>query len=105
MRIAEVAEVWDPDHPVLRLLRDRRHTASKPLNRTDGARLGLAVEGGGMRGIVSASMLVALEDFGFADAFDVVLWLFFGRGQQRLLPGGSRWVVPGVHIPRRSHDS
>ena len=25
-----------------------------------------------MRGIVSASMLVALEDLGFADAFDVV---------------------------------
>jgi predicted patatin/cPLA2 family phospholipase len=64
--------VWDPEHPVLRLLRDRGRSGSKPLRRTDDARLGLAIEGGGMRGVVSASMLVALEDFGFADAFDVV---------------------------------
>ena len=35
-------------------------------------RLGLAVEGGGMRGVVSASMLAALEDRGFGDSFDAV---------------------------------
>jgi predicted patatin/cPLA2 family phospholipase len=32
--------------------------------------VGLAVEGGGVRGVVSAAMLCALEGLGFADAFD-----------------------------------
>lgn len=63
---------WDQDHPVLQLLRGRRESNSEPGMRSDDAQLGLAVEGGGMRGVVSASMLAALDDFGFKNAFDVV---------------------------------
>lgn len=93
-----MADVWDPDHPVLQLLRDRRHTASKPLNRTDGARLGLAVEGGGMRGIVSASMLVALEDFGFAGAFDVVYGCSSGAvNAAYFLAGRGGWYPASIY--------
>jgi predicted patatin/cPLA2 family phospholipase len=36
----------------------------------DNARLGLAVEGGGMRGIISAGMLLALKDLDMLDIFD-----------------------------------
>ena len=38
----------------------------------DGARLALAIEGGAMRGVVSAGMVSALEDLGLTLAFDAV---------------------------------
>jgi hypothetical protein len=42
-----------PDHPVLELLRQRVREGSVPGRRSDGFKLGLVVEGGGMRGIVT----------------------------------------------------
>ena len=38
----------------------------------DGARIALAVEGGAMRGVVSAGMVAGLEALGLTDAFDAV---------------------------------
>ncbi|MEO3923376.1 patatin-like phospholipase family protein [Micromonosporaceae bacterium B7E4] len=63
---------WLETHPVLEALRQRRATDSRPGNRNDPWKIGLAVEGGGMRGIVSAAMLTAIEDLGFHYAFDDV---------------------------------
>lgn len=40
--------------------------------RADGRRIGLVVEGGGMRGVCSAGSLVALEDLGLTDVFDEI---------------------------------
>ena len=59
-------------HPVLKLLLKRGRQGSQPARRYDGARLGLAIEGGGMRGVVSAGMAAALEYLGLLNAFDVV---------------------------------
>jgi predicted patatin/cPLA2 family phospholipase len=42
-------------------------------SRADGHRVALVVEGGGMRGVVSAAMTGALADLGLADAFDLVV--------------------------------
>lgn len=63
---------WDPGHPVLEILRRRRKSGSLPGRRDDHATLALAVEGGGMRGIVSCAMLNALEDLGYGNAFDAI---------------------------------
>jgi predicted patatin/cPLA2 family phospholipase len=38
----------------------------------DGASIALAVEGGAMRGVISAGMVWALEDLGYVNAFDAV---------------------------------
>src|SRR5438067_7948971 len=38
----------------------------------DGNKIGLVVEGGGHRGVISAAMLCALYDRGFSHAFDAV---------------------------------
>jgi predicted patatin/cPLA2 family phospholipase len=63
---------WSLTHPVREVLRARRTSGSKPGHRDDGWKVGVAVEGGGLRGVVSAAMLTALEDLGYADAFDDV---------------------------------
>jgi hypothetical protein len=61
-------------HPVLQLLRQRLHDGSMPGNRAagDGAKLGLVVEGGGMRGIVTGAMLMGLQEQGLLNQFDAV---------------------------------
>jgi predicted patatin/cPLA2 family phospholipase len=57
----------DP-HPVLELLARRAAGAQ-----SDGARLALALEGGGMRGVVSAGMAAAIERLGLTSCFDFVV--------------------------------
>jgi len=56
--------------PVLRIVLDRVRAASRPLARSDPHRVCLAIEGGGMRGAVSAGMCVVLEAAGLVPAFD-----------------------------------
>ncbi len=59
-------------HPVLDLIRQRARTGSRPGSRSDEARLGLVIEGGAMRGVVSAGMLKALEQRRLLPTFDTV---------------------------------
>jgi predicted patatin/cPLA2 family phospholipase len=68
--------------------RDRRSRAPHD----DGARIALAVEGGAMRGVISAGMVGALEELGLTDAFDAIYGssagainaAYFLAGQARL---------------------
>jgi len=60
------------EHDVVKLLHRRRAEGSRPGRRTDGRRVALVVEGGGMRGVVSAGMTAAIEQLGLRDAFDEV---------------------------------
>jgi Patatin-like phospholipase len=60
------------DHPVVRTILRRREQGSRPGARTDGRRVALVIEGGGMRGVVSAGMTAAIEQLGLRDAFDEV---------------------------------
>jgi predicted patatin/cPLA2 family phospholipase len=65
----------DPEqapHEVLRALAARRRAGSQPLARDDGLRIALVIEGGAMRGVVSAGMALALDDLGLVPAFDAV---------------------------------
>ena len=57
---------------VLGVLRERLRAGSTPGNRTDGLRVALSIEGGGMRGAVSAGMALALHELGLVPAFDAV---------------------------------
>ncbi len=66
-------------HPVLDLLARRAGApdgvAGGPdgAGRSDSARLALALEGGGMRGVVSAGMAAAIERLGLTRCFDLVV--------------------------------
>ena len=59
-------------HPVIELILNRTKNGSKPLERDDNYKLGLVIEGGGMRGVVSAGMVSALESLNLLNAFDSV---------------------------------
>jgi predicted patatin/cPLA2 family phospholipase len=85
-------------HAVLRTIGERHAAGSRPGERDDGAYVALAIEGGGMRGAVSAGMAIALHDLGLLDAFDSVygasagalngVWLLSGNPDEGLRPYG-----------------
>ena len=58
---------------MLALLRERATLRTGPGARADGQRLALVLEGGGMRGVVSAGMASALERRRLLDCFDLVV--------------------------------
>jgi predicted patatin/cPLA2 family phospholipase len=60
-------------HPVLEIIRQRAQSGSLPGARRDPHRVALALEGGGMRGVVSAGMAAAIERLGLTNAFDLVV--------------------------------
>ena len=63
-------------HPAVKVLHDRRRRNSQisPISPRpdDGLKVALSIEGGGMRGCVSAGMVSAINYLGLGDAFDVV---------------------------------
>ena len=59
-------------HDVLRVIEGRARSGSQPGHRDDGLRIALSIEGGGMRGTVSAGMALALYERGLLPAFDAV---------------------------------
>ncbi|CAM9224214.1 unnamed protein product, partial [Heterosigma akashiwo] len=61
-----------PAHPVIDVLRRRRAAGTAPGEHGDGFKVGLAIEGGGMRGCVTAGMAACLSDLGLVDCFDAV---------------------------------
>jgi predicted patatin/cPLA2 family phospholipase len=86
-------------HEVPRVLAERLRAASRPGHRTDGLRIALAIEGGGMRGTVSAGMALALHELGVMSAFDAVYGASAGAITGAWLlssnPGGLRgWAEP-----------
>jgi predicted patatin/cPLA2 family phospholipase len=65
----------DPEqapHEVLRALAVRRRAGSQPGARDDGLRIALVIEGGAMRGVISAGMALGLDELGLVPAFDAV---------------------------------
>jgi predicted patatin/cPLA2 family phospholipase len=69
-RLLPAAEVTND--PLIGLLRARAAAGSRPRRRTDPHLVALVVEGGGMRGAVSAGMCLALETAGLMPSVDRV---------------------------------
>ncbi len=59
-------------HPVLEAIVERQKNGSVPGRRDDDFKIALAIEGGAMRGVVSAGMLAGLEYLGLLPTFDVI---------------------------------
>jgi predicted patatin/cPLA2 family phospholipase len=60
-------------HPVVELLKARSQVDGQGSATTDDAILGLAIEGGGTRGVIAAGMVTALECLNLTRVFDVVV--------------------------------
>jgi predicted patatin/cPLA2 family phospholipase len=75
-------------HPVIEVIRRRTERGSEPGSREDPHRVALVVEGGGMRGVVSAGMTAALERLGLTPCFDLVVGASAGAINGAALLGG-----------------
>lgn len=67
-------------HPAIQIIKDRAREASKPWHRIDEAKVGVVVEGGGLRAVISAAVLVALQKMGFRDSIDIIYGESIGCG-------------------------
>lgn len=72
--------------------------------RSDGAKVGLAVEGGGMRGIVSGAMVLALNELGAMDTFDAFYGTSSGTMNLAYVLGGTQWEGMAVYYDHLTHD-
>jgi predicted patatin/cPLA2 family phospholipase len=84
-------------HPVAQLLCQRCNENSLPGTRTDGYRVGLAIEGGGMRGIVSAAMMTALADHNLLNSFDAFYAFSAGALNCAYFLSGLSWYALSVY--------
>ena len=103
----------NPHHPVIQAVMERWRRDSKPGKRYPGDtnKIALAIEGGGMRGCVSAGATAALNVLGIHDAVDVVYGssagamvgaYFVARQFAGVQVGG--WIVfPGCLLQAHHH--
>ena len=63
----------------------------------DGFTLALTVEGGGMRGVVSGAMLIALRELGLADVFDRFYGTSSGSMNLAYFAAGGGWDALSVY--------
>ena len=99
----------DYTHPVVQLLHERRRqrqrlggtNATSTTANDDGAKVALAVEGGGMRGCVSAGMICAVHYLNLTDSIDVVYGSSAGTVVGAyLVTGQLPWFGPEVYYDR-----
>jgi predicted patatin/cPLA2 family phospholipase len=81
------------DHPVVEVLRTRCSEDSRPGARSDDYKVALAVEGGGMRGVLSAAMMTAIKDRGLGNAFDEIYAVSAGAVNSAYFVAGYGWPL------------
>jgi predicted patatin/cPLA2 family phospholipase len=85
-------------HPVLDVLHTRLRAGSDPGAREDDHKVAVVLEGGGMRGVVSAGMTAALERLGLTRCFDLVVGSSAGAlNAAALLAGVARPAAAMYH--------
>lgn len=84
-------QYWPPGHPVLEAVHARKSRRDCPGDRGDPHKIGLTVQGGGMRGVVSAAMLTALDDLGLSNVFDAVYGSSSGAMNGAYFLSGEGW--------------
>jgi predicted patatin/cPLA2 family phospholipase len=84
-------------NPVVELIQARVTAGSVPGARTDGALLGLCIEGGAMRGVVSAGMGAAIEQLHLLHAFDVVIGASAGAANGAYLVAGRATIGATIY--------
>jgi predicted patatin/cPLA2 family phospholipase len=84
-------------HPVSQILYQRRNEGSLPGARTDNYRVGLVVEGGGMRGLISGAMMATLLDRGLEHSFDAIYTFSAGALNSVYFLSGLGWYAVAIY--------
>jgi predicted acylesterase/phospholipase RssA len=84
-------QYWSRSHPVLEVMHARKSRHDCPGNRGDPHKIGLTIQGGGMRGVVSAAMLTALDDLGLGNVFDAIYGSSSGAMNGAYFLSGEGW--------------
>jgi len=84
-------------HPVVQVLNLRQSEGSLPGARTDGYRVGLVVEGGGMRGIISGAMMATLMDRQLEHSFDAIYAFSSGAINSAYFLAGLGWYALSIY--------
>lgn len=84
-------------HPVAQILHQRRKECSLPGARTDGYRVGLVVEGGGMRGLISGAMMSTLLDRELEHSFDTIYTCSAGALNSVYFLTGLGWYAVAIY--------
>ena len=84
-------------HPVAQILYRRRNEGSVPGARSDGYRVGLVVEGGGMRGIISGAMMATIMDRELELSFDAIYALSSGAINSAYFLAGLGWYALSIY--------
>lgn len=72
-----------------KVISKRRNSSSEPGKRSDDFRIGLVIEGGGMRGVVSGAMAAAIENLDLSRCFDAVYGASAGAMAAAFLVAGT----------------
>ena len=67
-KLAKLGRISQVDHPAVDVVQARMREGSIPGKRKDAHKVGLVVEGGGMRGVVTGAALQAMHDLGMRSA-------------------------------------
>lgn len=89
---------------VLEVITDRIFAKRSNVPFTDTATLGLGVEGGGMRGIVSAGMLLALKDLDILDIFDYYVGISAGSLNLAYVLSGQTTIVTEFYFDQMTDN-
>lgn len=94
-------------HPVLQALQQRKRSGYVPGSCSDGRKIALAIEGGGMRGCVSAGMAAALSHpaVNLLDAFDCVYGSSAGAVTAAYVVAGQAEEGLGIFYDRLSYET
>lgn len=85
-------------HPVAQLVHERQRRGTALGQHKDGCKLALAVEGGGMRGCVTAGMICALHHLNLTSVFDVIYGSSAGSiTSAYFITGQLPWFGPEVY--------
>ncbi len=84
-------------HPVTQVLYQRRNEGSLPGERTDAYRVGLVVEGGGMRGLISGAMMSTLLDRELQRSFDAIYAVSAGALNSVYFLTGLGWYAVSIY--------
>ena len=86
------------ENDVIQLLKKRKAEGYVSCSESDGYKIGLVVQGGGMRGVMNSAMLDALQRMGYSNCIDNVYGNSAGATNAAYFLAGQSHIATSVYI-------